>query len=551
MVNRCTLCVKKQEDNLIEKDVVQHAHSDDSGETSALPFSFDTKASVCTHCRSIVEDLVEKELIPQFRDWMVQNVEGGEQETDCIIDVWEKRSKTGNWAGKGREKQRLWLVCKNRMLEKLKSNALGTDELQHLIAMVEQCFQGGKNIPRTDEVEPYSLFSSTFCVSTAPSTYKSHVSIQTKGNSSPLPSDVIQPNSSFSSFSMPSLTVVLSPLPSPVPEDCSKPCNLSSTTSASSLSPSNPPPFTVYSSTTTTTSASSVLCFSSSSSCGASLQSFSSDPTPSTERNPSSIHANAAATAAATVTTTTSSTGSNSTKSCNVGRKKPREDEEGEKNAMGETRRHHLEKEMEDPTSTVPLSPPPPPLLPLLVVAPSSSSLGVLPVSGAEKMEKKEKNLSIALSHKSASLDSTEIEVGQQDVKHEKEVGTGLPKNGPSTSSSCTSASTTEASAPLPVEPQKQQQQQNKIFWERTEHPEFSVLGEAEMYALSSHKEIRSALRSTALQSIIRSIDSSSCKLDALRLALRNDPCFKNFYDRTLAVILQAQEEKARKRYYF
>lgn len=86
---------------------------------------------------------------------------------------------------------------------------------------------------------------------------------------------------------------------------------------------------------------------------------------------------------------------------------------------------------------------------------------------------------------------------------------------------------------------------------EEEEDLSFAILGEHELNMLSHHKGIRSALRDSRLQSMIRSIDRSHCKLDALQLALKNDPCFKEFYDTTLSVITQAQMERASKPYFF
>lgn len=86
---------------------------------------------------------------------------------------------------------------------------------------------------------------------------------------------------------------------------------------------------------------------------------------------------------------------------------------------------------------------------------------------------------------------------------------------------------------------------------EEDEDLSFAILGEHELKMLSLHKGIRSALRDSRLQSMIRCIDRSQCKLETLQLALQNDPCFKEFYDTTLSVIREAQMERASKPYFY
>jgi len=119
-----------------------------------------------------------------------------------------------------------------------------------------------------------------------------------------------------------------------------------------------------------------------------------------------------------------------------------------------------------------------------------------------------------------------------------------LPRSAPSTSSSSPTSRTSSILS----------SSTGKTSYSRREEEEdltFAILGDHELETLTHHKGIRSALRDSRLQSMIRSIDRSNCKLDALRLALRNDPCFKEFYDTTLSVIRQAQMERANRKYVF
>lgn len=60
------------------------------------------------------------------------------------------------------------------------------------------------------------------------------------------------------------------------------------------------------------------------------------------------------------------------------------------------------------------------------------------------------------------------------------------------------------------------------------------ILSEAHLRALTDDEEIRKSLRSAELQTLIRNVDSSRCRLEALAAAQHNIPEFKAFCDAVL-----------------
>ncbi|ESL10030.1 hypothetical protein TRSC58_02242 [Trypanosoma rangeli SC58] len=67
------------------------------------------------------------------------------------------------------------------------------------------------------------------------------------------------------------------------------------------------------------------------------------------------------------------------------------------------------------------------------------------------------------------------------------------------------------------------------------------VLGEAHLSELAHDKNIRNKLRSSELQRLLRVIDASRSRIDALEAAMTNNPEFKEFCDNVLGVVNAAE----------
>ncbi|KAG5495187.1 hypothetical protein JKF63_02242 [Porcisia hertigi] len=67
------------------------------------------------------------------------------------------------------------------------------------------------------------------------------------------------------------------------------------------------------------------------------------------------------------------------------------------------------------------------------------------------------------------------------------------------------------------------------------------ILQEKHLGALANHPRIRSALRSPSLQKLIKTIDSSRSRLDALDAAQYNNADFKAFCDEVMIVIAEVE----------
>lgn len=99
-----------------------------------------------------------------------------------------------------------------------------------------------------------------------------------------------------------------------------------------------------------------------------------------------------------------------------------------------------------------------------------------------------------------------------------------------------TATGASEASGPACAEPQPSA---------RTEYAGDSdavyILQEKHLGALAHDPRVRSALRSPSLQKLIKTIDSSRSRLDALEAAQYNNADFKGFCDAVLRVIAEVE----------
>ncbi|KAG5469497.1 hypothetical protein LSCM1_02719 [Leishmania martiniquensis] len=67
------------------------------------------------------------------------------------------------------------------------------------------------------------------------------------------------------------------------------------------------------------------------------------------------------------------------------------------------------------------------------------------------------------------------------------------------------------------------------------------ILQEKHLSALANHPRVRSALRSASLQKLIKTIDSSRSRLDALEAAQYNNAEFKGFCEEVMRVIAEVE----------
>lgn len=379
--------------------------------------------TLCSLCATKIHEIVEMDLIPKMRDWVVQIVERGEHLTS--VELGKEREE---WI-KTKDESEVWRACAMEMFETLRSNFSVGSDTQELSELIDQFLQGRREAVRRRS--PTFSSSTLFCMGATP---------DEKGVES-------VPNPSFSSLS-----------PSVIPgnsfsERTTEKRSREEAQSSYLCPPAENRKYMVP--------------------CSSSGVPSSSISNGATSGNPEwEYH-------------TTHLLPQNAPHP-SVGDSVKREEEKNQRVA----------KKTKTETAPVPQEMRPCP--PSLTTAPSMSAVPAL--------------------HSTSSCSAS------------------LPPPPPPLTTT-----TAILSSPTPLVPQKKSLERD--------HPhDFSILGEREKYALQTHKEIRSALRSSALQSMIRAIDSSSCKLDALNAALKNDPYFKQFYDTTLSVILQAQEEELRRR---
>ncbi|CCW60878.1 unnamed protein product [Phytomonas sp. EM1] len=70
------------------------------------------------------------------------------------------------------------------------------------------------------------------------------------------------------------------------------------------------------------------------------------------------------------------------------------------------------------------------------------------------------------------------------------------------------------------------------------------LLKERHLAALANDPDIRRALRSSLLQQMLRTIDQSRSRLDALDAALHNNPDFKHFCEEVINLVALVEEGK-------
>ena len=104
---------------------------------------------------------------------------------------------------------------------------------------------------------------------------------------------------------------------------------------------------------------------------------------------------------------------------------------------------------------------------------------------------------------------------------------------------------------------QQQQTARNRALWSSNNNSnnnddgegELEMLQRVHLQALESHPEIRNALKTKELQDLIRNIDKSKCRLEALAAAEHNVPQFKQFCELLLGVIYGVEDARHRYNY--
>ncbi len=79
---------------------------------------------------------------------------------------------------------------------------------------------------------------------------------------------------------------------------------------------------------------------------------------------------------------------------------------------------------------------------------------------------------------------------------------------------------------------------------EYDEDGQLAVLSDEHLAALANDPSIRGALKSTELRELLRSIDGSRSRLDALAAAQHNVPEFREFSDEILRVVAHASQRQ-------
>ena len=100
---------------------------------------------------------------------------------------------------------------------------------------------------------------------------------------------------------------------------------------------------------------------------------------------------------------------------------------------------------------------------------------------------------------------------------------------------------------------QKQQQQtsRNRALYssEQEEESELEMLQRVHLQALEANPQIRDALKTKELQELIRNIDKSKCRLEALAAAEHNVPQFKQFCELLLEVVYGVEDARHKYNY--
>eukprot|EP00796_Vickermania_ingenoplastis_P011896 gene11896-8180_t len=132
--------------------------------------------------------------------------------------------------------------------------------------------------------------------------------------------------------------------------------------------------------------------------------------------------------------------------------------------------------------------------------------------------------------------------------KRRTETGSTLHDNDTLSSASQWSRSTAgAATAPPPPPPPPSTTQRPQPVGNSSAsvvaHSKDVLLGPREVDSLYNNRRIRLALQSPQLQSMLRTIDQSASKLEALEAAKANDPVFRSFCDEVLHVVWAARAQ--------
>ncbi len=93
------------------------------------------------------------------------------------------------------------------------------------------------------------------------------------------------------------------------------------------------------------------------------------------------------------------------------------------------------------------------------------------------------------------------------------------------------------------------EQARNRALWlAQEESGELEILEPVHLAALAADPRVRNALKTPELQQLIRNIDGSRCRLEALHAAQVNQPQFDAFADLLLGVIYAAEDAKRTRR---
>ena len=87
----------------------------------------------------------------------------------------------------------------------------------------------------------------------------------------------------------------------------------------------------------------------------------------------------------------------------------------------------------------------------------------------------------------------------------------------------------------------------NRALWNNSsvdQRDELEMLEQIHLQALQSNQNIRDALKTKELQDLIRNIDKSKCRLEALAAAQHNIPQFREFCQLLLGTIYDAEDNK-------
>jgi hypothetical protein len=97
----------------------------------------------------------------------------------------------------------------------------------------------------------------------------------------------------------------------------------------------------------------------------------------------------------------------------------------------------------------------------------------------------------------------------------------------------------------------QQPQPRNRALWEQEQQQsgELEILQTVHLNAIANDERVRDALKTPELQQLIRSIDGSRARLEALAAAQHNVPEFDAFCSHILSVIYGAEDARWKRNY--